>query len=117
MQPIETIRLFDAFLSERGLRFDAVVVGGTILNLLGIVSRPTKDCDVVSPTIPPSIADASRVFASETRARGEALADDWLNNGPISIIDVLPAGWKFGSRLRSRARPSRYAAWAEATSS
>jgi hypothetical protein len=34
---------FDQYLTERRLQFDAVVIGGAALNLLGVVSRLTKD--------------------------------------------------------------------------
>ncbi len=45
---LETITGFDAFLLERGMALEAVVIGGAALNLLGVVSRRTKDCDVLS---------------------------------------------------------------------
>jgi hypothetical protein len=35
MWPRQIVAAFDRFLHERGLRFDAVVIGGTALNLLG----------------------------------------------------------------------------------
>ena len=46
MRPREVLTAFDGYLGKRALRLDAVVIGGTALNLLGIVSRPTKDCDI-----------------------------------------------------------------------
>jgi hypothetical protein len=46
MKVRETLLAFDAYLVERGLRFDAIVIGGSALNLLGVVSRQTKDCDI-----------------------------------------------------------------------
>jgi len=49
MWPIETIQAFDLFLLDRGLRFDGVVIGGAALSLLGIVSRPAKDVDILVP--------------------------------------------------------------------
>jgi hypothetical protein len=52
--------------------------------LLGIVSRATKDIDILVPEIPPEIHVAARAFAVEVRATGEILRDDWLNNGPAS---------------------------------
>ena len=64
MKPRETLEAFDAFLAERGLRLDAVVVGGTALNLLGVVSRPTKDCDILYPQLPDEIGDAAKAFAA-----------------------------------------------------
>jgi len=81
MRPIDTIEAFDLFLRDRGLRFDAVVIGGAALSLLGVLSRPTKDIDILVPEIPQEIHIAARAFAVEIRAAGEILQDDWLNNG------------------------------------
>ena len=83
---------------DRALRLDAVVIGGAALNLLGVVSRPTKDCDILYPQLPAAIAEAARAFAAELRRRGQVLADDWLNNGPASLADQLPSRWQ--RRLR-----------------
>ncbi len=93
MKPRDTIALFDIFLAERGLRLDAVVVGGTALGLLGVVSRQTRDCDILYPELPGAIQDASKQFAAARRAYGEVLADDWLNNGPAALANDLPLGW------------------------
>ena len=81
--------MFDEHLAKKGLRFDAIVIGGAALNLLGIVSRYTKDCDILYPEISPDISEASRSFADELRQTGEPLQDDWLNNGPASLVDHL----------------------------
>ncbi|CAA9254398.1 MAG: hypothetical protein AVDCRST_MAG77-2359 [uncultured Chloroflexi bacterium] len=94
MQPSETIARFDRFLAERGVRFGAIIAGGTALVLLGVVSRATRDCDVLEPPLPDEIAAAARAFAAQVRAAGEPLADDWLNNGPSSLVDVLPPDWR-----------------------
>ena len=92
MWPIKTIEAFDRFLHDRGLRFDGVVIGGAALSLLGVVSRPTKDVDILVPRIPPEIAVAARAFAAKIRAIGEILHDDWLNNGPASLAESGLAG-------------------------
>lgn len=76
------------------MRLDAVVIGGAALNLLGVITRATKDCDILDPPLPPAIVDAARSFAAEVRRRGEELQDDWLNNGPASLASVLPPGWR-----------------------
>ena len=34
------------------------------------------------------------MFAAGMRQRGEALDDDWLNNGPASLAPQLPAKWE-----------------------
>ncbi len=82
------------FLAERKLRFEAVVIGGTALNLLGVVSRPTNDCDVLIPPIPPPVLKAARDLATRLRSSGETLEDDWLNNGPSDVATHLPDGWE-----------------------
>lgn len=94
MKPKETIAAFDFFLNERGLSFDAVVIGGAALGLLGVVSRQTRDCDILHPKLPKKIQDAAKIFAKIRNREGDLLADDWLNNGPSSLTDVLPDGWK-----------------------
>ncbi len=94
MNPKETIKLFDDFLDQRGLSLNAVVVGGTALSLLGVVSRQTRDCDVLDPQIPEDVKSAARDFAASRRAAGESLDDDWFNNGPASLTRQLPDGWK-----------------------
>jgi hypothetical protein len=94
VDPRQTLTLFDAYLADRRLRLEAVVIGGAALNLLGVVSRPTQDCDILHPLLPPSIAGAARSFAVELRATGELLQDDWLNNGPMSLAGQLPGGWQ-----------------------
>ncbi len=93
MKPHETIALFDEYLFSKGLTLDAVVVGGSALDLLGVISRQTKDCDVLHPALSDEIAAAAREFAAEQRARGASLAEDWLNNGPASLMNDLPEGW------------------------
>lgn len=94
MHPRTTLTAFDHFLATRGLRLDAVVIGGAALGLLGVISRPTRDCDILHPSLSPSILSAAREFAQDRRSSGEALDDDWLNNGPEQLAQVLPAGWQ-----------------------
>lgn len=93
MRPRETLEAFDDYLAERGLTLRAVVIGGTALNLLGVIARATKDCDVLAPPLPATLIEAARSFASEVRNGGGVLQDDWLINGPSSLADVLPSGW------------------------
>jgi hypothetical protein len=99
MNPSSILAGFDRFLMERGLHLDAIIVGGAALNLLGVISRPTKDCDVLWPHLPEEIAAAASAFAAAMRRQGEPLADDWLNNGPASLVAQLPADWRNHLRL------------------
>ena len=93
-QTHDIIASFDRYLEPRGLHFEAVVIGGAALNLLGVVSRLTKDCDILFPEIPEEIAKASQTFAREVRGNGGDLADEWLNNGPASLQTQLLPGWE-----------------------
>jgi hypothetical protein len=93
VHPKEIISTFDSFLAQRGFRFEAVVIGGAALGLLGFVTRQTRDCDILYPALPEAIRSAAVEFAVQERLRGEALDDDWLNNGPSSLAEALPAGW------------------------
>lgn len=90
MKPKETIAGFDKFLEERGLSFEAIVIGGAALGLLGVVSRQTRDCDILHPKLARAIEDAAVEYAEMRRREGDMLAADWLNNGPSSLADVLP---------------------------
>ena len=94
MHPRTTIEAFDLHLLERGLRFEGVVIGGSALGLLGTIQRPTRDFDILVPELSPVVASAAREFAKQQRRAGVELLDDWLNNGPMQLADVLPAGWR-----------------------
>jgi hypothetical protein len=94
MRPRETISAFDSFLANRGLSLDAVIVGGAALGLLGITARQTRDCDVLVPDLPDTILTAAQEFAVFCRSKGDPLSDEWLNNGPSSLVRTLPSGWR-----------------------
>ncbi len=99
MLPInKIISSFDAYLAIRGLHFEGVVIGGAALNLLGVVSRLTRDCDVLDPQIPDEILSASIAFANEQRSIGNVdITKHWFNNGPATLKRNLPKKWE--SRL------------------
>lgn len=94
MLPRPTIEAFDRHLLALGLRFEGVVIGGSALALMGVIQRPTRDFDILVPELPPAIASAARDFAKAQREAGIDVFDDWLNNGPMQLGDVLPAGWR-----------------------
>jgi hypothetical protein len=94
-------------LAARGARFELVLVGGGNLILRGLITRPiTKDLDIlgereldlVKPLRPmpkplrDAVMDVGHAFG---------LANDWLNVGPDSLLDLgLPDG--FTERLERR---------------
>ena len=99
MLPRPTIEAFDAWLTSKSLRLEAIVIGGSALALLGVTTRQTRDVDILDPHLADEIVVASREFAAYLRKDGIELADDWLNNGPIQLADILPSGWRL--RLRT----------------
>jgi hypothetical protein len=94
MLPRPTIESFDSYLLGLDLRFEAVVIGGSALGLMGIIQRPTRDFDILVPELPSAIALAARDFAKAQRKAGVDLLDDWLNNGPMQLGNILPSGWR-----------------------
>jgi hypothetical protein len=99
MLPRPTLEAFDAWLASRSLPLEAVVVGGSALALLGVTERQTRDVDILHPEPSADITLAARDFAVHLRGQGVELADDWLNNGPMQLAEVLPEGWRL--RVRS----------------
>lgn len=93
MRPQEFIPLFDAYLSKQGQSFTGIIIGGCALSLMGVISRETQDCDILDPKIPQEIIDLSKSFAHEVGSAAGLLKENWLNNGPASLKDVLPQGW------------------------
>lgn len=83
---------FDQYLTNLNLKFEAIIIGGAALNILDISSRTTKDVDCLDPLLPLEIKEASRQFA-EIRDDLE-LDTDWLNNGPQTLKNDLPKGWR-----------------------
>ncbi len=94
MLPRPTIEAFDTWLERHSLQLEAIVIGGAALGLLGVTDRQTRDVDVLHPRLPDKVALAARAFAAHMRSQGLALADDWFNNGPMQVADVLPNGWQ-----------------------
>jgi hypothetical protein len=102
---IETVlmALSEQLEAEGVIRLEMVVCGGAALNILGYVERTTKDVDIIafanrdwngtiiltkaSPLNPVLLSAADKV------QRDFNLPDNWLNDGPASVMDLgLPEG-------------------------
>ncbi len=70
----------------------AVIIGGAALNVMGLISRLTKDIDCIDPLIPDTIKQAALDFRADNPSL--RLWENWLNNGAISLTDDLPNGWQ-----------------------
>jgi hypothetical protein len=105
---ISALRALGAILTERDIRFEAIVLGGANLLVSGVIQRPTVDIDVVAQRgttgelltaspLPAEVADAVAIVA-----RLQGLPGDWFNSVSGSEIQFgLPAGCM--DRLRSQA--------------
>jgi len=94
MVPADVVKRFDLSLTARGLTLEAIVVGGAALCLLGVVSRETRNCDILHPELSEEVRAAAVEFAKESSREGRKLDSDWLNNSPSSLVDLLPDGWR-----------------------
>lgn len=92
----EVLTAFGEFLAERQLSFDVTIIGGAALLAMGIIDRATQDVDCLDPDIPTDVQQAAVDFAEEYSGPGAPLRHDWLNNGPSSLRDDLPAAWRDG---------------------
>jgi hypothetical protein len=93
-------------LESAGELHHLVVIGGSGLVAIGVISRPTRDVDVVALEADGALISAhplppSLLAAAATVARDLGLDRDWLNAKPASLLDhELPPG--FRERLVSR---------------
>jgi hypothetical protein len=94
-------------LERSGHTYELVVVGGSALVALGLVSRATTDVDIVAlrdgGTLrrPEKPLPAGLLEARNRVARDFNLPERWLNSGPSSLLDFgLPEG--FEDRLERR---------------
>ncbi len=86
-------------LEARGLHYEVVLIGGGNLILRGLITRPTtKDLDLLGKWTADGIAPMRPIpepfrLAVLDVARTYGLAEDWVNVGPHSLLDLgLPAG-------------------------
>jgi len=70
MEITDLFQKFDQFLLQKQQSSSAIIIGGAALNLLGVVSRYTRDCDVLDPVIPVDIIKSSKEFAKLCRDPG-----------------------------------------------
>lgn len=108
LDPETTERLLLALgehLEDAGAHLELVICGGAALQVIGLISRPTRDVDVLA------IADGNYrsadpfpdvlTLAAGLVAQAYELDADWLNAGPTSLLRWgLPGG--FTDRLITR---------------
>ena len=94
MNPIDVVIKFDKYLHKNNMHFEAIVIGGAALSILGIISRQTQDVDVLDPEIPDNILEAAKLFAKFEGIAETSLNENWLNHGPESLRNYLRPNWR-----------------------
>ncbi len=98
--------LLGQMLSDQGLYYEVVAIGGGSLLLLNQLERTTKDLDLVARMVSGELVSAAPLpddLLQAVHKVGNALeiGKDWLNPGPTSLLELgLPEGFK--SRLHTR---------------
>lgn len=109
MDETQAEQLFSALgeqLATRGAHIEIVVIGGSGLLALGLISRATRDVDVVAllsgrALLNPRPLPTALIEARDRVARDFGLPENWLNAAPAGLLDFgLPDG--FVDRLERR---------------
>ena len=87
---LELICAFDEFLKSKKLTFEGVAIGGGALIILEVISRVTRDIDVLSTEIQEKLVQQWSYFT--TKRSGQSLATSSTRNFPREISDSLYAG-------------------------
>lgn len=91
--------MLGALLEFRGVGYRAAVIGGGALLLLDVVTRPTRDLDLVALVEDTQLVRASPLPRALAEAGGAVARDvgvpeGWINGGPTALLDAgLPEGF------------------------
>ena len=96
--PKELLSQFDQFLDQKGVIFEAVVIGSSPLNIIGFIQRQTVDIDVLDPKIPERILLLADEFRVQMQQQGIYLIKNWINNGLDSLKAHLPKNWQLRTK-------------------
>ncbi|MFO8073523.1 MAG: DUF6036 family nucleotidyltransferase [Polyangia bacterium] len=98
---IETaLETLGELLESRGLTYEIVAIGGGALWLMGLLTRPTKDVDVLATVREGEYETANPLpddlqSAIEDVASSLGIPTDWMNPGPTKQLEFgLPKGFK-----------------------
>ena len=96
----EALETLGAYLLDKGLKYEVVVIGGGALLLLGCIIRPTKDLDIVALMDKNQLISAHPLptpLLTAIKEVGTALKlpKDWINSAPADLWKMgLPEGFQ-----------------------
>ncbi len=73
---------------------ELIACGGGVLSVMGVISRETRDLDVITPVI-----DEVLLKCSHNVAALLGLDKNWLNNGPSGFVRDLESGWELRAEV------------------
>jgi hypothetical protein len=85
----QALILLNLYLKRLEKTSSFIICGGASLILQGIISRATRDVDVVAPPIDAALREAAVHVANDLK-----LDAHWLNDGPSSLVRDLAPGWE-----------------------
>jgi hypothetical protein len=100
------LEVLGQLLHDRGSHYEVVAIGGGSLLLLGQITRPTKDLDIVALVDDKEFISAKPlplrlIQAAEEVGIALQLDKQWLNPGPTSLLELgLPFAFK--ARMHTR---------------
>lgn len=103
----DALKALSETLESRHLEYELVAVGGSSLVLLGLITRATRDLDIVATIQAGEYVAAGSLpepLVEAVRDIGEVLGigPDWLNPGPAALLDFgLPEGFAERAEVRS----------------
>jgi Nucleotidyltransferase of unknown function (DUF6036) len=89
MDTLIVFKTLDKELKKQNIEREIVICGGAALIILGILTRQTRDVDVIIPKIDPDFSAAADAIAKDLSLRA-----GWLNNGPEALAKDLPKLWE-----------------------
>lgn len=85
----ESLVLLNSYLAKKKIKRSFIICGGASLLLQGIISRVTRDIDIIAPPIDKMLEEAALSVANDL-----GLDPHWLNCGPETISKDLTIGWQ-----------------------
>jgi len=92
MKVVSTLESFDLFLEEKGIKFEAIIIGGAALSVMSVITRETVDVDCLHPLISSEVLSAAAEFRMLNP--NLMLIEQWINNGPDTLIRDLEPDWQ-----------------------
>ncbi len=90
----KALELLDEELALKGEDRELVACGGGVLAVMGVISRQTRDLDVITPTLDSLVLECAIRVADKL-----GLDPEWLNNGPSGFIRDLEKNWELRTEI------------------